>query len=297
VSKLSVIIPSVNGLPAIGECLAALTRQQGDCKTEIVIVDRCRNGTAEHIRTRFPEVKLVRVAPPIGIPEMRSIGLSQATGDIIAFTEDHCIAPEDWCEKIIKAHQQSGYQAIGGAIENGSVARIRDWAAYLCEYSGLMPPLPSGEVDSIAGNNASYARTILESVNESVKRDCWEFFLQEELKARGVKFLSAPEIVLAHKKEFDVLYFVAQRFHYSRSFAAMRAARVSGFRRVYYVITTPALPFLLLWRIASQVTSKRRHYKEFILSLPLLLLYGVSYAFGEFIGYLIGPGQSLAKVE
>lgn len=295
-AKLSVIIPSVNGLPAIGECLAALTRQQG-CKPEIVIVDRCWNGTAEHIKTRFPEVKLVRVAPPIGIPEMRSIGLSQATGDIIAFTEDHCIAPEDWCEKIIKAHHQSGYQAIGGAIENGSVARIRDWAAYLCEYSDLMLPLAAGEVSNIAGNNASYARKILEGVDESVKRDCWEFFLQEELKAQGVRFFSVPDIVLAHKKEFDVLYFVTQRFHYSRSFAAMRAARVSGFRRVYYVITTPALPFLLLWRIASQVISKKRHYRELILSLPLLLLYGVSYACGEFIGYLLGPGQSLAKVE
>jgi glycosyltransferase involved in cell wall biosynthesis len=287
----------VNGLPAIGECLAALARQRGEDKPEVIVVDRCRNGTAEHIRTRFPDVKLVHVSGPIGIPEMRSIGLRESRGDIIAFTEDHCIAPEDWCEKIIKAHHQSGYQAIGGAIENGSIARIRDWAAYLCEYSGLMPPLRSGEVDSIAGNNASYARTVLESVDESVKRDCWEFFLQEELKAQGVKFLSVPEIVLDHKKEFDVMYFLAQRFHYSRSFAAMRRARVSSSKRIYYLLTTPVLPFLLLCRIASQVTSKRRHYKLFILSLPLLLLYGVSYAFGEFIGYLIGPGQSLAKVE
>jgi len=295
-SKLSVIIPSVNGLPTISECLAALEHQQGEHKPEVIVVDRCRNGTAEHIKTRFPDVKLMHVSEPIGIPEMRSIGLAQSTGDIIAFIEDHCIAPVDWYERIIKAHE-SGYSAIGGAVENGSCQRIRDWAAYLCEYSNLMLPLPAGEVSNIAGNNASYARKILEGVDESVKRDCWEFFLHEELKAQGVRFLSVPEIVLAHKKEFDVMYFLAQRFHYSRSFAAMRRVRVSSSKRIYYLLTTPVLPFLLLWRIGSQVISKRRHYKEFILSLPLLFLYGVSYAFGEFIGYLIGPGQSLAKVE
>lgn len=295
-NKLSIIIPSVNGLPTISECLAALEQQRGEFEAEVIVVDRCRNGTAEHIRTYFPSVKLVRLSGSVGIPEMRSIGLAQATGNIIAFTEDHCIAPANWFEQIFKAHR-SGYRAIGGAVENGSVERIRDWAAYLCEYSGLMMPIPSGEVNGIAGNNSSYAREILEGIDESLKRDCWEFFLQEELKAKGIKFLSVPEIVIAHKKEFNVLYFLSQRFHYSRSFAAMRKERVSGFRRIYYLLTTPALPFLLLWRIGSQVISKRRHYKEFILSLPLLSLYGASYACGEFVGYLRGPGESLVKVE
>lgn len=296
-AKLSVIIPSVNGLPSIGDCLQALSNQRGEVDTQVIVVDRCGNSTADYITSHFPEVKLVRVPKRLSIPEMRAIGFAEATGEFISFTEDHCIAPDDWFQKIIEAHHQSGYQAIGGAIENGSVARIRDWAAYLCEYSGLMLPIPAGEVEGIAGNNSSYARALLESVDESFTRDYWEFFLHEELRARGIKFLSVPEIVMAHTKEFDVGYFLAQRFHYSRSFAAMRRARVPAIRRMYYLLTTPALPFLLLWRIASQVVSKKRHYKELILSLPLLSLYGVSYACGEFVGYLCGPGQSLVKVE
>lgn len=295
-AELSVIIPSVNGLPTISECLAALEAQRGGFVYELIVVDRCRNGTAEHIEAHFPNVKLIRLSEPIGIPQMRSIGLTNATGDIIAFIEDHCIAPADWFEKIFKAYE-SGYSAIGGAVENASVARIRDWAAYLCEYSGSMPPIASGEVDNIAGNNAAYARQVLEQVDESVRRDCWEFFLHERLRSKGVKFLSLPDLIIAHKKEFNVSYFLAQRFHYSRSFAAMRGARVSSLKRGYYLLTTPVLPLLMLWRIGSQVAEKKRNYKKFILSLPLLSLYGLCYGVGEMVGYLFGPGQSLVKVE
>jgi hypothetical protein len=42
---------------------------------------------------------------------------------------------------------------------------------------------------------------------------------------------------------------------------------------------------------------KKRHVKEFLIALPLLSIFMISYAFGEFVGYLFGPGQSLLKVE
>jgi len=293
---ISVIIVSVRGLPSIDECLQALESQKGDFDAEIILVCCSENHSSEHIRKNFPSVKLVQLSERLGIPQLRAVGMSHATGDIIVITEDCCIPRENWFEEIIKAHQ-SGYDAAGGAIENGSANRIVNWAVYLCEYSHMMLPIPYGEVGGIAGNNSSYKRETLDKVDESIKRDYWEFFLHQELRKLDVKLLSVPAIVVFKKKEFSFLYFLTQRFHFSRSFAGMRSRLISHSRRAMSALFSPALPFLMTWRIAQQVLQKKRYYKEFLLSLPLLAIFMVSYAAGEFTGYVFGSGKSLEKVE
>jgi hypothetical protein len=77
----------------------------------------------------------------------------------------------------------------------------------------------------------------------------------------------------------------------------MRRARTSIPKRLFYVVCSPLLPALILWRISQQVLHKKRHIREFFLSLPLLSIFMVSYAVGEFVGYLFGGGHSLLKVE
>lgn len=295
-SKVSVIAVSVHGLPWIDECLRALERQRGGFDSEIIVVSCSKDGASEHIEKNFPGVKLLRFSERLSIPELRAIGMSHATSDIVIITEDCCIPREDWLQEIIKAHEL-GYEAVGGAIENESADRIVNWAAYLCEYSHSMPPIPYGEVDGIAGNNASYRRETLDKVDESVKKNYWEFFLHEELKKLGVRFLSVPTIMVHKKKEFSFLCFLTQRFHYSRSFADMRRRRVSLPKRILYVFFSPFLPLLMMQRIAQEVFRKKRRRKEFLLSLPLMTVFLLSYALGEFIGYLLGPGKSLIKVE
>jgi len=295
-TKLSVIIPSVNGLPSIGECLTALEKQRGSIDAEIIVADSNHDGTAEHICKNFPRVKLLKLNERRGIPELRALGMREATGDILIIIEDHCIAPENWFVEIVKAHD-SEYGVVGGAVENGSPERLVDWAVFLCEYSSFMLPIFAGETEFITGNNTSYKRKVIEQLDEKLKRDYWEYFLHEELKSTGVKFLSTPSIVVSHKKEFGFFYFLSQRFHYSRSFAAMRRTKSKVSKQLIQLLFAPLLPAYLTWRIMRNVLHKKRHYKEFFLSLPLLVIFMFSYALGEFVGQLFGPGNSLVKVE
>jgi glycosyltransferase involved in cell wall biosynthesis len=295
--KISVISVSLHGSPLLDESLHALEKQRGAGEdAEIIVVSYSQNGTVEHIKKQFPRIKFLQPSERLGIPQLRALGMSHATGDIIAITEDCCVPGENWFEEIRKAHGL-GYEVVGGAIEKGSANKIVNWAVYLCEYSQAMLPIPSGEVAGVAGNNASYKREVLDKVDESIKRDYWEFFLHEELRKQKVKFLSAPAMVVVKKKEFNFLYFLTQRFHYSRSFAGMRRTRISASRRILCVLISPLLPLLMTWRIAQQVHQKKRYYKEFFMSLPLLTIFMISYAAGEFVGYLFGPGKSLSKVE
>ena len=294
---VSVVIASVNGLPEIDECLSALERQQGGVDYEIIVANRCQNGTAEHIRRRFPRVRLLDFPEQLTIPELRATAMAQAKADIIVVTEDHCMAPENWLLEIMKAHKL-GYMVVGGVIENGKTDRIIDWSVFFCEYSSAMLPIAGGEVKNIPGNNAAYKRAALDLIDDGMKRNFWESFLHDELRKKGVKLVLVPSIVIKHKKEFGFFYFLSQRFHYSRSFAGMRRALLPPARRLYYLLASPALPFLMALRVTCHVLlEKKRFYKEFIFSLPFLSVFFISYAMGEFVGYLLGPGQSLKKVE
>jgi GT2 family glycosyltransferase len=294
---VSVVIASVNGLPEIDECLSALERQKGGVDFEVVVANRRQDGTAEHISRRFPGVKLLQFPGHFGIPQLRAMAMAEAKGDIIVVTEDHCIAPENWLAEIVKAHQL-GYMVVGGAVENGKTDRIIDWSVFLCEYSSAMLPITAGEVNSIPGNNAAYKKAALDLVDDGIKKNFWESFLHDELRKKGIKLLSVPSIVVTHKKEFRFFYFLSQRFHYSRSFAGMRRSQIPQAKRLYYLLGSPLLPFLMAIRVAQNViVQKKRFYKEFFLSLPSLSVFFISYAMGEFIGYLLGPGGSLSKVE
>jgi glycosyltransferase involved in cell wall biosynthesis len=297
VPEFSVIIASVNGLPAIAECLTALAvAAQNSGDAEIVVVDGTTDETADYIRRNFPRVKFIKLSERIGIPAMRAAGMRAATGDFLVVTEDHCIAPENWFEEIRKAHA-AGFAVVGGAVENGATARLIDWAVFLCEYSGFMLPIHDGEANFVAGNNVSYARAVIEPIDESIKRDFWEYFLQAEMKRKNVRFFSSPAITVSHKKEFGFFYFLSQRFHYSRSFAAMRREKSNLWQQLFYVAYAPVSPFHLTWRVVKNVFRKKRHRKELILSFPLLAIFMCSYAVGELAGQLFGAGDSLNKVE
>lgn len=294
--KLSVIIASVNGLPTIAECVTALSQQECNFDFEIIIADRTNDNTAEHLREYFPFVNLIRVFEPTGIPQMRALAMSRASGEFLVVTEDHCIAPRNWLAEIVKAHE-SGYEVVGGAVENACRASLVDRAAFLCEYSHFMPPIVEGETEFVTGNNTSYKHSQIKKVDDSLLKNYWEYFLQKELRQMGVKFLSVPTLVVSHKKEFGFSYFLKQRFHYSRSFAAMRKGKSSFPKQILYLIYMPILPFHLTWRIFRNVMRKGYSYGEFFLTLPLLMIFMSSYALGEFIGQIFGAGDSLLKVD
>ena len=101
---ISVVIASVNGPPAIHECLDALTRQEGEIAYEVLVVDRCGEATRDEIQRRFtqPEIRLVAVEGFPSIPKLRAIGIAAAKGRLIAILEDHCNVPPQWFEAIAR---------------------------------------------------------------------------------------------------------------------------------------------------------------------------------------------------
>jgi hypothetical protein len=284
----------VNGWPALAGCLEALGRQGDAVPAEVLVVDRCGEEVRTAVRERFPEVRVLAAEPHTAIPALRALGIAQARAPIVAVIEDHCHVAPGWLQVIERARRE-GHRVIGGAVANGSVRRVVDWAAFYCEYARFMPPLPGGPTDAVTGNNVAYDRATLDAAGGFDDR--WEYFLHARLAAQGVPFVCAPDLLVSHCKEFGFGEFLSQRYLYSRSFAGMRLGGAPAWRRGAYALATPLLPPVLFARIARAVLARPGHAARFLAAAPALLVFVIAWAAGEAMGALRGPGDSLARVE
>jgi hypothetical protein len=247
------------------------------------------------VRERWPRARRLSFDEPMTVPELRAAGIAAADAPFVALVEDHCVVRNGWADGILAAHGR-GHRVVGGPIRNGATRRVRDWAAFFCEYSEHMEPLPAGLTRSLPGMNVSYDRTAIAAMEELLREGRWESWLHPHLLSQGFELYSDPAIVLDHAKDFGLREFLSQRYHYSRSHAGMRNPELA-WRRVLYLLGSPALVPLLYYRIARNVFAKRRHRREFLLATPLILLYLGAWACGEAVGYAFGGGRSLLKVR
>jgi glycosyltransferase involved in cell wall biosynthesis len=292
--KVSVVIASHNAVGVIADCLAALQRQQVRQMVEVIVADSSTDGTADLIRQRFPDVRLFQFSSPLTLPQLRGAAIAEAGGELIAILDPHCIVDEGWLEELLRLHAVRPEPVIGGAVElelAGGQTMGR-WATYLCEYSAFMPPLEEGAAVELTGNNIAYKRQALGNTAALRESGFWKTFFNRQLKTEGQQLWNAPSLVVKLRKPIPVAEFFRSRYHHGRCFAAMRFGRPRPLR----AIGSPLLPFLALWRQARGFWPKHRHRAKFLAALPLLFLFHSSWAWGEFWGYLCGPGRSCNRL-
>jgi glycosyltransferase involved in cell wall biosynthesis len=86
--RLSVVIPTWNRAGLVVEAVESALGQEGGDLEVIVVDDGSTDGTAEIIEQRFGKaVKLLRMATRSGVGAARNEGVSQATGDLLAFLD------------------------------------------------------------------------------------------------------------------------------------------------------------------------------------------------------------------
>ena len=295
--KLSVVIASLVGPPFIDECLASVEAEARELGAEVIVV---ASGTAEYavrIRGKFPWAKLLHVAERATVPELRRRGVEEASGEIVAIVEEHCLAARDWLHQALRAHAGGDYAAVGGPITDYGYRRLRDWVVYFVEYNGSLPPAPEGEVAFLNGANIAYRREVLMMHHALLGRGYWEASLHPALLAANYRFLSVPEMVVSHRGPFNLVYYLKQRYWFSRACAGARAKEMPASQRLIYLVAAPLLPAVLLARIGMRVWQKHRRFDRFMLTLPLFVPALTALVAGEWVGYAAGPGDALSKVE
>lgn len=250
---------------------------------EVIVVDTTGSLTVEDLGGVSPGGVRLIPAPGADVAVARAVGAQATRGELVALTEDLCRIPPDWCARLLRA-RAAGHRAFGGPIVNGSFRAPRDWAAYLLEYSALMPPLASGPTDSLPGMNAAYERTLLEDFPNAT---LCEPILNGRLRERGVALYLDGELVVRFEQGFGVGQFSRHCFVSGRTFATLRMARAGMVSRAAYAFAAvTVLPLILSARIGARVVARRRARLASLAASPWVALYATAWALGEAGGAL-----------
>ena len=293
--EITVIIPAVNLLSDLRDCLGALQRQDS-VELEILVLDRLGPDVRDPLGREFPDAKIVAMDSDATIPQMRAKGFELASADLVAVIEDHVIVPPDWASKLLQAIE-NGADVAGGPIENMAVEKRVDWAAFLCEYSACLPPLESGKSSWLPGNNIVYKKSLIDQYAPVIAEGKWENRLHDAMRDDGVDLIMVPDLIVGHKMHYTFNLYMSQRYLYARSYAGGRVVGKSLPVRFLYGLAAFILPPLLFFRTVKNIRSKGRHLDQLVPSLPMLFAFVWSWGFGEVVGYWFGAGKSLSKVR
>lgn len=297
-ARLSVIVVCFNrSSDLLSQCLTALANQDVSDDVEVLIIGANTTPELETIRSLVPCFPAgVSVHPANGnIPQMRRLGVEKSRGEVVALIEDDCIVAKDWAAALLNAHR-GHHVAVGGAVEPGSYRKLLDWAAYLSDYSPFMLPFAAGESTRLPGNNVSYKRLVVEellAVTEKVGLQ--EALVHEHWHALGKPMFAEPRAIARNEHRWGFRDLTSMPFFHGRAYGGQRAQHWGAGRRGIFAVGTVLLPFLHIARIVRRVRSRRRRTVPTVRALPWLAVFGFSWAFGECIGYVMGPGDSLQR--
>jgi glycosyltransferase involved in cell wall biosynthesis len=294
----SVLVGSVNGGEWIHVLLDALERQETKRRYEVIVADRTTDGTYKRIAREHPNVQLLNAHSRTTLPELRTQALEASRGKYIFVTEDHTVPPPHWIERFVAELEGAPetVAAVGGPVDNVMVEDSVDWAAFLCEYSGYLPPLESADVQDVPGMNIAYRRSAFDGIDRAtLTRGFWESSVHPKLLADGKHFRRVGDVVIGHRKHFGFRYFLSQRYHYSRYYAGVRFQPEDAKRFAFGVLSV-ALPPVVLSRVARGALRSPQYRGSAVRSLPALSCFAVAWGVGEAVGYFLGPGASLVEI-
>ena len=281
--KVSVIIAAWPDAAGLAQCLDSLAAHPHPHPQVIVV--GAFSAPAEMAR-RFPAVQWLTAAADALIPNLWSQGMAAARGEVVAITTGHFIPAPDWLAQMWAAHQRLDAAGIGGAIDPPRGGTAGDWATYFLRYSVLFKLDREQQVDDLAGDNASYKRGAIAAHWESVREGFWEPEFHRRLLAAGERLAFVPAIRVTQSTSFGIRRFCAQRLSHGRHFGRDRMRGRPALFRFAGVVAAPLIPLVLLAKIVRRLIAKPAYAGPFLRSLPVLVMFIVSWALGEVLGYL-----------
>jgi hypothetical protein len=296
---LSIVIAATQPWPEVRDSLDAVHAQAAELGAEIIVAYRDPRGMPDE-PSRYPTVRWLS-APGASAFQLRAAGLTAATGDIVAVTEDHCRVARDWCVRTLQAHREYPDAAVvGGAVENGATEHLVDWANFFIANGGFMRPIPTGPRPDVGGQaNMSYKRWALPT--EHPPRGMVEAAYKQQLRARGATFVLDDRIVVEHVQSLGVAGSCRIHFDDGRCSAGFRRDEIARREWLFQVVRGVALPLRVVIdsaRIAVRIAVRKpAHRRRALLAAPFVALLLCFHAAGELIGYVAGPGDSPARLR
>lgn len=149
--------------------------------------------------------------------------------------------------------------------------------------------------EQLPWHNTSYKRhLLLEYGDELASMLSVEAMLMDDLRAKGHRFCIEPEAKAYHVNVSLLGSWIKHSFLGGRLFAAARVEKKkwSLLRRLLYILGAPLVPLVRLRRTLQTIQRSDRRRELLPGIFPALISGLIPHAFGELIGYALGPGRA-----
>jgi glycosyltransferase involved in cell wall biosynthesis len=278
--RVSVVIPAYHSHATLRECLVAL-RAQTWRDFEILLVNSSNESETARVVQDFPEVRFTQSPVRLLPHAARNVGVQQALGDFLVFTDPDCRARPDWLERLISSHN-AGHSVVGGAMGLSSSTAL-ERAIHLSKFFWLLPGLNAGRRSVVCTANASYDRAAWNAAGPFDD----ELFMGDALlamraAARGHAPWFEPAAIVEHSHEGTAWMYLRQFFRRGQEFAVARAAQQAwaGWRIAAHLAAGPLVPLLVLARTGA-CAGRSGWTSAFIISFFYQLAFRVAWSVGE----------------
>ncbi|VVB89283.1 Glycosyltransferase AglI [uncultured archaeon] len=224
---ISIIVPVYNSSNTIEAGLESL-KNQNFCCYEIIAVDNGSSDSSKEKIKNFKEVILLEEFKK-GPAAARNLGIKNARGDIIAFTDSDCCVSEDWLSKIFETfnnHKEA--HAIGGSVLNANPNNLISRASEISDF-GLISYSKKNTprwVRIVPTLNAAYRREVFNELgcfDDDIKYAAGEdaLFNWRLVKNRKKIFFN-PEIKVMHFHRSTIKSFLRKKYIYGKGYVITR---------------------------------------------------------------------------
>ena len=117
---ISIVIPTRRSREVLRQCLDSLEKQTYPKeKIEVVLVSSSPLEIHTSLLTR-----VVTVGSETGYAEARNKGVAEAKGEVLAFLDDDCAAPQDWLAEAVLLFQSDEKISLVGGMYDLATGRV-----------------------------------------------------------------------------------------------------------------------------------------------------------------------------
>lgn len=294
---LSVVIVAPYGAASVRRLLQYLAQQTIRDRMEIVLVASSEQalGLDRALVAPFGGHQIVEVGPIAALNVPRVAGIQAARAPIVVLTEDHCFPAADWAESLLRSHD-GPWAGVGPTVGLANPQRYRAWANYLLQYGPWIQPTTGGPMTDLPGHNSSYKRELLLGYGARLADYLVaDTMLHWDLQRRGHRLYLDANARVYHVYMTNFRPFVAENYYIGRQFAASRATAWNWPVRLAFIVGSPLIPVVRLWRCLRRVWEFGWVGRLIPGVLPSLVTGLVVSAAGEFVGYTFGMGDAAGR--
>lgn len=281
---ISVIIPVYNCSKTIEKCLDSLSSLEYP-NYEIIIVDDGSTDDTAKICQSYHQTKVIRTVNG-GPSRARNIGVREATGEIVAFTDGDCIVHRRWLNELANGFSREDIACVGG--NQISPPDETDFGRYVQETFSVLGFATSymkthtnmTETRHNPSCNSAYRKSLFEKVG-GFDELLWpgeDVDLDYRLNQLGYTLIRNPEAIVKHYRPQSLSELGSMMQRYGGS-AFLLLKKYGFFRPLHY------MPFILisvLLCVTAALIYKPSTGMFFLIVLSVLLLFfGVIRAFSK----------------